>query len=138
MFQRLREWYLNAKQKRGNKRRDLDVTKCFAPLLGWALRLWKSETRHLALVMDATTLGKRWTILTISVVVRSCAIPVAMIGLARRARRVLASVLGRTVDLFARGRSSRVGSAGASRSGIVCALALGDDPGVWVASVFAH
>jgi hypothetical protein len=53
------------------------VTTCFAPLLRWALRLWKSENKHLALVLDATTLGNRWTILTISVVVRSCAIPVA-------------------------------------------------------------
>jgi DDE family transposase len=77
VVQRLREWYLNAKQKRGKKRRELDVTTCFAPLLRWALRLWKSEKKQLALVMDATSLGNRWTILTISVVVRSCAIPVA-------------------------------------------------------------
>ena len=77
VFQRLREWYLNAKQKRGKQRRELDVSRCFASLLGWALRLWKSETKQMALVMDATTLGNRWTILTISVVVRSCAIPVA-------------------------------------------------------------
>ncbi len=77
VFQRLREWYLDADQKSGSKRRELDVSTCFAPLLGWAVRLWKSETKQLALVIDATTLGKRWTILTISVVVRSCAIPVA-------------------------------------------------------------
>src|SRR5438105_4799759 len=62
---------------RESREKRLDVTKCFAPLLGWALRLWTSEKKQLALVMDATTLGKRWTILTISVVVRSCAIPVA-------------------------------------------------------------
>src|SRR5438046_3039312 len=31
VFQRLREWYLNAKQKSGKKRRELDVTSCFAP-----------------------------------------------------------------------------------------------------------
>jgi len=77
VFQRLREWYLNAKQKSGKKRRDLDVTKCFAPLLRWVLRLWRSEKNPLALVIDATTLGNRWTILVISVVVRSGAIPVA-------------------------------------------------------------
>jgi Transposase DDE domain len=53
------------------------VTTCFAPLLRWALRLWKSETKQVALVIDATTLGNRWTILAISVVVRGCAIPVA-------------------------------------------------------------
>jgi hypothetical protein len=77
VFQRLREWYLDADQKSGKKRRELEVTTCFAPLLGWALRLWQSETRQVALVIDATTLGNRWTILAISVVVRSCAIPVA-------------------------------------------------------------
>ena len=77
VFQRLREWYLDAEQKSGNKRRELDVTSCFAPLLRWVLRLWKSDKRQLALVMDATSLGNRWTILAISVVVRSCAIPVA-------------------------------------------------------------
>ncbi len=77
VFQRLREWYLNAKQKSGKKRCELDVTTCFAPLLRWAVRWWKSEKKQLALVMDATTLGNRWTILAISVVVRSCAIPVA-------------------------------------------------------------
>jgi hypothetical protein len=53
------------------------VTRCFAPLLRWVLRLWKSQTKQVALVIDATTLGNRWTILVISVVVRSCAIPVA-------------------------------------------------------------
>ena len=77
VFQRLGEWYLDAEQKSGSKRRELDVTTCFAPLLRWVLRLWQSETRQVALVLDATTLGKRWTILVISVVVRSCAIPVA-------------------------------------------------------------
>jgi hypothetical protein len=35
VFQRLREWYLDAKHKSGKKRRDLDVTSCFAPLLRW-------------------------------------------------------------------------------------------------------
>ena len=43
----------------------------------WALRLWQGESKQVALVIDATSLGNRWTILAISVVVRSCAIPVA-------------------------------------------------------------
>src|SRR5712691_6730269 len=77
VFQRLREWYLDAEQKSGKKRRDLEVTLCFAPLLGWVLRLWKSEKRQIPLVMDATNLRNRWTILAISVVVSGCAIPVA-------------------------------------------------------------
>src|ERR1700736_2748549 len=35
VFQRLREWYLDAKHKSGKKRRDWEVTGCFAPLLCW-------------------------------------------------------------------------------------------------------
>src|SRR5213593_401058 len=62
VFQRLREWYLDADQKSGNKRRELEVSTCFAPLLRWVLRLWQSEKKQLALAMDATTLGNRWTI----------------------------------------------------------------------------
>src|SRR5256885_13542988 len=77
VFQRLREWYLDAGQKSGKKRRDLEVSTCFAPLLAGVLRLWKSEKRQLPLVMDATSLGNRWTILAVSVVTRGCAIPVA-------------------------------------------------------------
>src|SRR5436189_3477993 len=33
VFQRLREWYLDGEQKSGDKRRDLEVSSCFAPLL---------------------------------------------------------------------------------------------------------
>src|SRR2546423_11076985 len=77
VFQRLREWYLDAGQKSGKKRRELEVSTCFAPLLGWVLRLWQSEKRQLPLVIDATSLGNRWTILAVSVVMSGCAIPVA-------------------------------------------------------------
>src|SRR5260370_33432788 len=74
VFQRLREWYLDAGQKSGKKRRDLEVSTCFAPLLGWVLRLWRSENRQLPLVMDATSLSNRWTMLASSVVMRWCAV----------------------------------------------------------------
>jgi hypothetical protein len=77
VFQRLREWYLDAKHKNGKKRREVDVTTCFAPLLRWIVRLWGSGNQQMVLVLDATTLGERWTILSISVVIGSCAIPVA-------------------------------------------------------------
>lgn len=77
VFQRLREWYLDAHHKSGKQRRDLEVASCFAPLLRWVVRLWEPGKRQLVLVLDATTLGERWTILSISVVIRSCAIPVA-------------------------------------------------------------
>lgn len=81
VFQRLREWYLDGKHKsgskQGRKRRELDVTTCFAPLLRWIVRLWEPGNRQFVLVLDATSLRERWTVLSINVVIRRCAIPVA-------------------------------------------------------------
>jgi hypothetical protein len=77
LVQRLREWCYGAKDKRGHKRQELDVTTCFAPLLRWILRWWPADEPRLALALDATTLKKRFTVLCISVVYRGCAIPVA-------------------------------------------------------------
>jgi hypothetical protein len=77
VFQRLREWYLEVGQKRGDHRRELDVTSCFGPLLSWIIRLWAGNERRIALALDATTLGERWTVLTVCVVIRGCGIPVA-------------------------------------------------------------
>jgi hypothetical protein len=79
--EQLRDWYRDAIDKsgakRGHKRRSLEVSLCFAPLLCWIVA-WTDPTCHqLALAMDASTLGQRFTILSISVVVRGCAIPVA-------------------------------------------------------------
>ena len=48
---------------------------CFVPLLRWVLSGWQGT--QLALALDATTLGLRFTVLAISVVYRGCAIPVA-------------------------------------------------------------
>src|SRR5918911_2272447 len=76
---RLREWCYEASakagSKRGIKRQALEVTTCFVPLLRWIVRLWSGTA--LALALDATTLGDRFTILTISVVYRGFGIPVA-------------------------------------------------------------
>jgi Transposase DDE domain len=79
--EQLRDWYRDGVHKsgakRGDKRRSLEVSTCFAPLLRWVVA-WSDPTcRHLALAMDASTLGQRFTVLLISVVVRGCAIPVA-------------------------------------------------------------
>ncbi len=75
--QQLREWCYDARDQRGTGRREVDVSVCFAPLLGWVLALWPPSERRLALALDATTLGQRFTVLAISVVYRGCAIPVA-------------------------------------------------------------
>lgn len=75
--QRLREWYYGAEDKAGQHRCSLEVESCFAPLVRWVLAWWPDESRELALALDATTLGQRFTVLCISVLVRGCAIPVA-------------------------------------------------------------
>jgi hypothetical protein len=75
--QRLREWCYDADDKHGAKRRQIEVETCFAPLLGWVLSWWASDERRLALALDATTLGERFTVLALCVVYRGSAVPVA-------------------------------------------------------------
>ena len=77
VVQRLREWYLEAQCKSGDQRRDLEVTTCFAPLLRWIVSSMTGSAGQVALALDATSLGERWTVLAVSVLVRGCAIPVA-------------------------------------------------------------
>lgn len=73
--QRLREWCYPAEQKRGSKRKAVEVEPCFPALLGWIVANWSGK--QLALAMDATTLGDQFVVLAISVVYRGCAVPVA-------------------------------------------------------------
>jgi hypothetical protein len=76
---RLREWYLPADRKSrsicGEKRQELSVHTCFAPLLRWLQRDW--PVPRLALALDASTLGERFVLLAVSVLYRRCAFPVA-------------------------------------------------------------
>lgn len=77
--ERLRDWYRSAPEKagakRGAQRAELDLRTCWAPWLRWVLRDWSST--QLAIALDATTLGQRFTVLVISVLYRGCAVPVA-------------------------------------------------------------
>jgi len=72
--QRLRKRYRPQATPDGQDR-SFDYTACFGPLLRWASAGFTD--RRLALAIDPTTLGDRFTILTVSVVFRSCAVPVA-------------------------------------------------------------
>jgi Transposase DDE domain len=74
--QRLREFYYEAEAKRGKKRREVNVQVCFADLLRAVLQGWQGK-KELALAMDASTLGERFTVLSISVMYRGCGIPIA-------------------------------------------------------------
>jgi hypothetical protein len=73
--QRLRAWCYDTKDKRGEKRQALDVSTCFGPLLCWVVSLWTGTA--IALAVDATSLGQRFVVLTVSVVYRGTGIPVA-------------------------------------------------------------
>lgn len=86
VFQRLREWYLDARHKRGAHRCDLEVASCFGPLLSWIVARLVGGDQRLALALDATTLGDRWTVLAVCVLVRGCAIPVAWKVVPRQAK----------------------------------------------------
>lgn len=75
--QRLREWCRDKEDKHGKQRQEWQVKQNFSPLLKWILSQWTTEERKLVLAMDATSLKKIFVVLSISVVYRSCAIPVA-------------------------------------------------------------
>jgi hypothetical protein len=82
--QQLREFCYEATAKRGPARQALVVEACFVPLLVWVVDQW--EGSQVALALDATTLGTRFTVLALSVVYRGCAIPVAWTVLAATAK----------------------------------------------------
>ena len=73
--QYLREWLYDGSDRKSPCQTQLDVTLCFAPLLKWVLALWQSD--RLALAIDPTLKGDQTTAIVISVLYRSCAIPVA-------------------------------------------------------------
>ena len=73
--QRLREWLYDAPDKRGGKRRQLDVEVCFAPLFRWIVQAWVRDKLFMA--VDASSLKERFVVLSVSVCFRGCAIPLA-------------------------------------------------------------
>lgn len=75
--QRLREWYYDAADKKGEHRCQIEVRECFAPLLSWVLSWWPTDKKRLALALDASSLSDRFTVLCISVLYRRGAIAVA-------------------------------------------------------------
>jgi hypothetical protein len=77
--QRLREWCYDAVDKRGPQRQDVQTASCFAPLLRWVLAQWHSPHHCLVFVCDATALRQTFTVLSISLVYRACALPLAWV-----------------------------------------------------------
>ena len=81
--QYLREWLYDGRDRTSPCQTQLDVTLCFAPLLRWVLAWWQSgrlapvSGTGQALAVDPTLKGDQTTAIVISVLYRSCAIPVA-------------------------------------------------------------
>lgn len=73
--QRLREFYRPGERKSGENRQTLDIKTCFAPLLHWILSLYRAE--ELILALDVTLCRDRLAVISLSVVFRGSALPVA-------------------------------------------------------------
>ena len=73
--QYLREWLYDGRDRARPCRVKLDVRLCFVPLLRWLLSWWQSD--KLVLAIDPTMKGDQINSIVISVVYRSCAIPIA-------------------------------------------------------------
>lgn len=72
---RLRDWLYDGRDKSAPCSTQVEITACFAPLLGWVLSLWQGN--ELALAIDVTNHQDRLHVLAISVLYRGGAIPVA-------------------------------------------------------------
>ena len=72
---RLDAWCGAAPHHAGGQRHTLGVTTCLVPLGRWVVALWRGTP--LALAREATALGGRFVVLTVRVVYRGCALPVA-------------------------------------------------------------
>jgi hypothetical protein len=75
--QRLKEWYQEAKAKKGKLRRTLDVSSCFAPLLLWVISLLPTNIKRIALALDATSIGNKFVVLSVNILLAGCGIPIA-------------------------------------------------------------
>jgi hypothetical protein len=73
--QALREWLYDGADKAAPCATQVDVRACFPALLRWVVAWW--EGQQLALALDATTLRDQVTVLSLSVLYRGGAIPIA-------------------------------------------------------------
>lgn len=122
--QRLREWRNEAKAKSGAQRQEVVVSACFAPLLAWIISRWDPMSKQLVLVLDATTVADRFVVLSISVVLRSCAIPVAWYRKPSRGQRSPQAALVRLAGGAAGRGSPRLAGAGHGRPRTLRQVAL--------------
>lgn len=97
--QRLKEWYREAPAKKGDARRELNVTDCFAPLLCWVVSWWPPQDRQLHLQLQAIALNRQVTMLTVCVMLADRTIPVAWRAIASSTKKE--DYLPHWLELFA-------------------------------------
>lgn len=73
--QYLREWLYDGADKAAACQTQVEVQRCFAPLLRWVLQNWQGS--QIAFAVDATLHRQQVAALVVSVLYRGCAIPVA-------------------------------------------------------------
>ena len=96
---RLREVLCDGAERAAPCATSLDVEACFAPLLAWVVSWWAGDT--LPIAIDATNLRAHEVVLSISVLYRSCAIPVAWVVLPHRGKGAWMPHLVRLLGLLA-------------------------------------
>jgi hypothetical protein len=96
---RLREVLADGADRAAPCGTSLDVERCFAPLLAWVVRWWTGQT--LPLAIDATSLRDRQVVLSLSVLYRGSAIPVAWVVLPHRGKGAWLPHLERLLTLLA-------------------------------------
>lgn len=133
--QRLREWYKDAEDKAGTHREAIEVKSCFGPLVGWVLSWWTAGEKRLGLVMDASTLGQKFTVLAIRLS-RLCHSGGLGYRVSYSQRRMEKALVG-VVEAVRGQRPSRLDGNRDGRSGLVCQMALPSYRQEGVASVSA-
>ena len=120
--QRLKEWYKSGAARRvmrlvvvrrrsdpegvctrpGNKRASIEINSCFSSLFKWVIDLLPQSNQELPMAMDATNIGQNFTVLSINVLARRCAIAVASESNQRDRKRKLETTLERAISGFKR------------------------------------
>lgn len=118
--QRLKEWYQEAPAKKGLHRRELNVSSCFAPLLLWVLSQWPLNVEDIGLALDATSIGNKFTVLSMNILLAGSGIPVAGVYCQSRGAWELETSLAKADFSGSRRDSGQLSGDSCCRSRIVC------------------
>ena len=133
---RLRELLCDGAERAAPCATSLEVEACFAPLLAWVLSWWAGDT--LPLASDATSLRARVVVVSLSVLYRGSAIPVAWVVLRAQGQREVDPPPGTPAGAAGVRRAGGHAGAGDERPGLVASHAAGPYSGPGVASAAAH